>query len=718
MPDLSIPEIGEDLPNKNPFIKPDGLPEFKNITVENCMAKIGRQSTECERVVKEVESYIGELSARPPLSEFLARVIHPIEQVESELQATWALAKTLYFSNIEAMPMKSYVVMHQRAHRAEMAKFNSQQIFDAVKELRDHYAEQNELSTEQERLFDKFLLEGTLNGIALHADKKEELAYNRIQLSQEKITFESKVNVANDQFSHTITDYGEVRTFPDHVLRAMAVDRNNHLNGPWKVTLRPSIYQSYLEHCPDSTQRWNIWQANTRKASRATIAELDNSVHLEKIRDWRMRQAKLLGYSTYAEMLLGTKMIDSVKRVKQFLQELLDHALPAQKNELKTLNDFASHNGFGGRTLEEHDVPYWRRRYDAEVNKYDESQVQDYFSLPKVIDGMFALSEKLFNIRIVERRGDVSRWHQSVRLFDVYNASGAELQTDASRLISSFFLDAYEPSTDRLHPQSNEPSGWCTTIRSKVASTNAKPLVSLIYNFTSIMNGQSDTLTLSEVQILFEKFGRALNELLTETNYRELSGTKGMEWDVVDVNANLFRNLLYRSDVLRSISEHATTKEPLTDELIKSIQQQRNSIAGYLLSDQLYISAVDLELHTGEEFWRDVVRRLWPKYHVISLDKRDSRICSMLDIVTRPYAGAHYSHLWAEIIAADVNKAIGEKNTAEHLEGVGQRYRDLFLAPGSSVRALDVFRNFRGRDPSPLALVDQLGIIQKSQGDS
>lgn len=708
-----IPEIGEELPTKNPFINQNGLPEFKNITVENCMAKIGRQSTECERIVKDIEGYIGELKKPPTLLEFIEKIINPIELAESELQATWALAKTLYFSNTEAMPVKSYVVMHQRAHRAELAKFNSLRIFNLMKEMRS----KENLTPEQKRLIDKFILEAKLNGIALHPDKQEELGYNRIQLSQEKITFESKVNVAIDQFSHTITDYSEVKTFPIQLLRAMANDPKNHLNGPWKVTLQPYIYQSFLQHCPDATQRWNIWQANTRKASRATIAELDNSVHLEKIRDWRIRQAKLLGYKTYAEMLLETKMVNSIEQVKSFIQELLAHALPSQRNELKTLNEFAVQNGFGNRLLEEHDVPYWKRRYDVTVNNYDENQIQDYFPLAKVIDGMFALSEKLFNIKIIERNENVSRWHESVRLFDVYDENDKTLKTNSNRLIASFFLDAYEPNVDRTHPQSHQPNGWCTTIRSRISSLNSIPLIAIIYNFSSIMHGPSNTITLNEVQILFEKFGRALNELLTEANYRELSGTKGMEWDAVDITSKLFKNLLYRSDVLRSISEHKTTKQSLTDELIVSIQNQRNSFAGYFLSNQLYISSVDLELHTGEEFWRDIVRRLWPKYNVISLDKRDSRICSMIDIITGPYAGAYYSHLWSQMIAADINNAFSEKNTAEHLEEIGKRYRETFLASGGSLHASHVFRNFRGRDPSSMALIEQLQIYHGNKND-
>lgn len=661
-----------------------------------------------------METYLDSLKTAdttPSLSEFLQKVIHPLEEADAQLQTTWSLANTLYHSNTELMPAKGYVSMHQRANRADFAKFSSRKIYKGIKEMRTVYAERNELTKEQERLFDRFLLEGKLNGGELNAKDYDDLVYLMNKLNDEKLTFESKIHVAVDQFKHTISDYSEVRSFPPSLLQAMSLDPKNHLNGPWVVTLRPHIYASYLEHCPQPSQRWNVWQANVRKASTSGgIRELDNSVHIELIRDRRHRIAKLLGYEHFAQMSMESKMIGSVQQVHDFIKELLSFALPAQQTELKQLNEFATKNGFNGMLLEEHDIPYWKRKYNVAVCQYDENLIQDYFPLDKVLTGMFALAEKLFAIRIVERTtGTVSRWHSNVKLYDVFDSK------DDSKPLASFYLDACAPDSERSHPQSGISNGWAVPIRDKCSATNATPLISLIYNFTAPICGKPCTLSLNEIRILFEKFGYSLQNLLTETNYRELAGHRGVEWDAVGVSSNVFTNLLYRSDVMKSISEHVATKEPLSDELIQSIQRQRLTLAGYELSNHLYMSALDLDLHSRTDFWRDIVRRLWPQYHVMPMDKLDSRLCSTKEIVSGAWAAGYFSNIWSQMIAVDVINAFDEYNPSnpaktyeDHVRDVGQRYRQTFLASGGAVHPSQVFRSFRGRDPCPKALADYL----------
>lgn len=708
------------MPDKNPFFNAEGLPEFKNITADICLSRIGRQASDVEQVVSKVEAYLDTLKTRetkPVLSEFLENVIHPLEEVDAQLHATWSLANTLYHSNTELMPAKGYVSMHQRAQRADSAKFNSRKIYQGIKEMRAIYAERGELTNEEERLFDRFLLEGKLNGGELDAKNYEDLMYQVTKLNSEKLTFESKLHVAYEQFKHKIVDYSAVRSFPPKLLQGMSVDTKNHLNGPWVVTLRPHIYEGFLEHCPVSSERWNVWQANMRKASSsASIRELDNSVHIEVIRDQRNRQAKLLGFANYAQMSMETKMVGSVERAQEFIAELLKYARPAQQTELRKLTEFATKNGFNGMLLEEHDIPYWKRKYNVSVCQYDENLIQDYFPLPNVLTGMFGLAEKLFAIRIIEHSSEnVSRWHDNVKLYDVFDAK------HLSTPIASFYLDACAPDSERSHPHTGASNGWSVTIRDKCASTNATPLVSLIYNFTAPIYGKPCTLTLNEVRILFEKFGYSLQNLLTETKYRELAGHRGVEWDAVGVSSNVFTNLLYRSDVLKSISEHVSTKESLSDELIQTIQRQRLTLAGYNLSNQLYMSALDLELHSRPEFWRDIVRRLWPQYHVMPMDKLDSRLCSTKEIVSGAWAAAYFSHVWAQMVAADVTSAFDEcsssensKNPENHMRDVGQRYRQTFLASGGAVHPSQVFRNFRGRDPCAKALVNYLQLQPKT----
>lgn len=672
-----------------------------------------------EHTVKEVENYANTVlnaEQKPSLSDFIENVFVALEQTDTQLQTTWALAKTLYLSNISLMPVKSYVVMHQRARRAESAKFESLPIYNAVCQMKTIYKKGNELTDEQERLFDKYILEGKLNGVTLDANDRSDLQYNLSKLSEEKIIYESKVNVALDQFSHIINEYSSVRSFPSKLLQAMSIDPKNHLNGPWKITLKPYIYNGFMENCPDGLERWNVCQANSRKASRFQTRELDNSIHIERIRDFRKRQANLLGYQNYAQMSMETKMIGSLENAQKFINDLLIYAYPKQEADLKKLTDFAFKNGFGGMALEEHDIPYWKRKYNISVHQFDEYLIQDYFPLTKVLDGMFAITEKLFNIKIVERSDNVTRWHDNVQFYDIFDTSKNGLTTGSGQPIAKFFLDVCPPDGDNTRNNGSMPNGWTVTIRDKCSFNNSTPLLSIIFNFSAPLYGKPCTLSLQEVKILFAKFGYALPDLLSETNYRELAGNRNVEWDAVEVTSNLFTNLLYRTDILKSISEHVATKEPLSDQLIKSIQNERLTMISYHLCNELYISALDLELYSKTDFWLDIVRKLWPQYNTFKLDKRESKLCSMVEIISQNWFGAYFSHLWSQLIAADIYNAFDEaskgKNPNEQLLEVGQRYRQSYLALGGACHQSKVFRDFRGRDPSSQALINQLELKQ------
>lgn len=643
------------------------------------------------------------------LNEFFENVLNPVELVETQLETTWGLAKTLYLSNTSLMPAKTYVVMHQRAYRAQTAKYHSPEIYKAAWELKTKCLANNELTPEQQRLLNKFILEGKLNGLLLSKKDKDALSYNLIKLSEEKITYQSKVNVAIDTFSHTITDYTNVRLFPGELLQAMSKDPKNHLLGPWTVSLKPHIYNAFMEHCPDRMLRWNLWQANTRKASKLTHRELDNGMPILKIRDYRQEVANLLGYNNYLEMSMETKMVGTLPKAQEFINGLLTVARPAQELELKRLSDFAFKSGFSSRYLEEHDIPYWKRKYALAVCRYDKNLIQEYFPLTKVLSGIFDLCERLFNIKVVERIDNASSWSKSVSFYEIFDLNKSSLETSSSKPIAGVYLDLYS--------QSHEHSGGFTVaIRDKCALTNSTPLASIILNLASPLYGKPSLLSLNEASALFSKFGHTLRVLLTESNYSELSGHKNIEWDAVEVCEDFFTNLFYDSDVLKSLSEHVLTKESLSDDLIQTIQAERLNMAGYNLCNELFISALDLELYRNDDFYLDIVRRLWPQYYVFKLDKYDARVCSMVDIFAGDWSAGYYSHLWAEMMAADIYNAFSETKKAnsptEALKEVGQRFRKTFLALGGTCHSSEVFRSFRGRDPSPEALTTLLGLQQ------
>uniref|UniRef100_U5EY96 Putative oligopeptidase n=1 Tax=Corethrella appendiculata TaxID=1370023 RepID=U5EY96_9DIPT len=702
-----VPEIGEDSKTKNPLLRDDNLPEFNNITIERCVAAIHQQTNDIEKSVKSLEKSLPQPEETTDDQVASKRnifqdILIPLEQISAPLETTWGLAKVLYLGNSSLMPTKSYMTIHERARRARFSKFNSATIYSVLKNVDNNV----EFTEEEIRVRNKYLLEAKLNGMELDESSKHQLNDILDKLGKERAKFHNKADLAVKQFSHVIKNPEIMQEFPPTLRQALAIDKSQSVKGPWKITLQPYLAKKFLEYCPDRTLRWNIWQADTRKCSGYNDKSLDNSVHLEEIRSFRNRQAKLLGYDNFAKMSMETKMAGSVENVKKFLENLLKFAKSAQENELQALEAFANENGFKGK-LESHDVPYWRRRHSDSLCKIDDESIREYFPLPNVLGGLFTLAEKLFDVKIKERTG-VDTWHEDVKYYDVFDGNIDSQKTP----IAGFYTDLYSREDEK---NAIENTGWMVGIRNRSVFTEANPLAALICNFEAPLYGKPSLLSIDDVKLLFHKFGHALQHLLTQTRYSEVAGLSNIEWDVVEVSGHVMSHLLYNPDTIKLISSHYSTRDPLPEQYFNAIKLHRQHMAGYDLCRELYYSELDLELHTKKDFWLDVVKNLWPQYQLLAYDKKDSHPCSFRPIFSGEWAAAYYSHIWSRVLAADIYSAFYEAHqNNQDITAVGRRYRDTFLALGGSCHPSEIFRRFRGRDPSPKALLTALGLYKKN----
>lgn len=714
-----MPEIGDDDPKWAPFVRDDdGLPDFKNISVEKCMRRIGGQSKLLEeQVVRAEELLKASADAGKPLAaaEFFENVLRPIEEADKELSITWGLSKTLYHANDVPFATKHYFSLHQRARRATMSRFYSRPIYESVKQLlQSHDTDAAQLSREQKRVLDVYALKSKVCGLNLTAEFEQgELQYRSQQLVQEQVTYESKVYVAIDHFFHTITDYGVVQAFPPEMLQSIATDSKNPLSGPWKVQLKAYMVDNFLAHCPDRDLRWNVWKSNTQKASRQVRTELDNGIHVETIRDHRNRIRELLGYKDHVQLKRETFHLEHTMEPEALLAQLKTHAKPKQKQEMGALTDFAKQSGFASPLFEEYDVAYWCRKYNVAVNKYDQHLIQEYFPVGKVFTGLFGLAERLFGVRIVERPvKKLDRWHSLVKYFDVFDTSADNASADP---IGGFFLDAFSASQETVRYE--RPHGVVVPIREHSKPLASQPLLSWIFNYSLPLHGKAHTLTLNEVETVFATFGNLLQKLLNESNHRELAGFVNVEYANDVVCSHVFADLLYNDEVLRQISEHISTREPLNDDHIRAIQAQRHTLVGHNLCTELYKSSLDLELHTTQNFWLDCQRKNYGKYLPFEMDKRDARLCSMFDVMIGNWTGCYHGLLYSRLLAADIHKdfeqAIQSNETAR-LSEVGRQFRRSFLSLGSNASPLDTFRRYAGRDPKLDAFTKQLGLKQSS----
>ncbi|XP_034831381.1 uncharacterized protein [Maniola hyperantus] len=687
-----IPEIGEDA-DTSTLLSENGLPEFNAFTIEKCIATISKQSLEYENGVRQIEQ-----SCMNCKNAFV-EIFQPLETLDSQLELTWGMAKTLYLGNSSLMPTKSYIQIHERAHKARSSKFNSVPIYNAVVDEKNRL---KKLTDEEQRLLDKYILEGKLNGLDIKGAKHDRLSNILNNLQKERNIVREKVSVATKMFSSIINNDLVAKEFPESLAKAMSVN-NEAEKGPWKLTLQPHIYEPFMQYCPDRNLRWNAWQAHVQRCSGYLNKDLETSTNIEKLRSYRSEQAKILGYDSFVDMSMETKMAGSLENFINVLDNLLTTARPMQDVELDTLQSYASERGFDSK-LEHWDIPYWQRKQKWSLYNFDENKIREYFPLPKVINSLFNLCSNLFRIQIVER-SDTHTWHKDVKYYDVYDET-------CNKPIAGFYLDPYAREDEKIRVY--DDAGWHVSIRQKNFVASTQPLSALIFNFQPPIEGKQSLLTFKEVSALFQRFGHALRHLLTTANYSEVAGLSNVEWDAAEVCGQVMTHWLYDQHTIQSISGHYKTDEPLPEEIVTNLQNIRRHMSGYELCKEMYLARLDLELYSKQTFWRDLVMELWPKYNALPFDKYDSHLLSFTKIFSEEWGAAYYCHLWSKMIAADIYSAFDEaRERNQDILTISKRYRDTFLATGGSCHPSEVFRRFRGRDPSPHALLNNLGLTNK-----
>ncbi|XP_055385985.1 uncharacterized protein LOC129614989 [Condylostylus longicornis] len=690
-----VPEIGEDDNFSQTLIDEKGLLRFNGLTIENCLAAVSKQAKDVEMTVKSIETKIT-LAENDEKIDLKEEIFKKLDEKIGPLETTWGIAKAIYLGNSTLMPTKSYMSVHERARSARAAKFSNDVIF---KEIKSQYEILKIDDSEYKRLIQKFLLEGKLNGLDLQESDRIQLEDISLKLGQERASYKNKVNSVVSGFSHLIKDYSLVRDFPPNVLEAIAVDHNKPTNGPWKISLQPYIVKQFLKYCPDRIQRWNIWQADIRKCSQLAEKNFETSTHLEKIRGLRKRQAEVLGYKTFADMSMQTKMIKTVDNAKDLFAKLLNYAGPLQQAEVQTLQDFANNSGFE-RKLEPYDIFYWQRKFLKSNFNLDENNVSEYFTPPSVFAGMFEIAEIAFNIKILEKEVEV--WHPGVKFYEVF-----DLNRTVSDPVGGFYLDCY--SKERNH---NRNFGWMVGIRNRNVQLGQNPLAALIFNFSSPVYNKPHLLTMEDLEMIFRNFGSLLQHILTRANYVDLAGLSNIEWDASQICGHVLCNFLNDDKILKKLSSHYANEEQIPDDIAKNIKLFKTSMSAYELCKELYLCDLDLELHSKTEFWLDIVKKLWPVYHIMPLEKIDAHPCSMSNIFSGDWGAAYFSNLHSRLIAADIYDAFEEKSKGGD---AGVRFKETFLSLGGSIKTEEIFRRFRGRDPTSEALLRSLNLLGASQ---
>ncbi len=715
MPEISITS------NDNPLLLTEGLPRYDLIRPEHIVPAVRQILSDAERQLTELETSLTTID-RPSWDDLFV----PLERIDRPFDYAWKPVSHLFGVLNSAELRTAYETVLPEVVRFGLRASQSRPIYEAVKRLKEQSG--STLNSAQQRIVDQRLLSARLSGINLEGEKLDRFNAIVEELSQLSTEFSNHVLDATKAFEQILTLPEEVAGLPPSLLQ-LAAQSFNQANakkaddgssditksetntqaatpdaGPWRITLDGPIVTPFLQHCRRRDLRETIYRAFI---SRAASGQWDNSENISRILKLRREKAELLGFKTFAEVSLAEKMAPGVSAVEEMFETLLTASRsPAEKD----LGDLAPIAAAGGQMepLMHWDIGFWAERLREQRYDYTDEQMRPYFPLPKVLDGLFALLQKLFGISIRAADGEASVWHPDVRFFRVFDSD----KNDAP--IAAFYLDPYS------RPENKRGGAWMDTClpRRLVDGRVELPVAHLVCNSTPPIGETPSLMTFREVETLFHEFGHGLQHMLTTINEADAAGISGVEWDAVELPSQFMENWCYHRPTILKLSGHYQTGEPLPDDLFAKLTAARNFRAASMMLRQLHFGMIDMYLHhhfdpTSNESLFDVQRRIAERTSVLPPLPEDRMLCSFQHIFSGGYAAGYYSYKWAEVLSADAFSAFEEAGLDNELavSATGRRFRDTVLALGGSQHPMEIFRSFRGRDPDPLSLLKQCGLV-------
>jgi oligopeptidase A len=668
----------------NPLLQQESLPQFMCIRPEHVEPAV-------RQVLNANRARIGELAsiATPTF----ASVVEPLEELHHRTSRTWSPVSHLNaVLNSEALRAGYNACLPLlSAYQTDLAQ--SEPLYRAYRAIAER--EGPGLGPVQRQLIEHAVRDFRLAGVGLPPERKERFKTAMLELAQLQARFEEHVLDATNAWTHPVTERDELRGL-NEMLIEQARGRALEQQAPgWILRLDQPTYVAVVTDAESPDLRRAFYEAWTTRASdRGPMAgRWDNSTVMEDILRRRHEVARLLDCPNYAQYALATRMAHSVDEVLRFLHELAAAARGAAQAE------FAELEAFAGRKLAAWDVGFYAERLQRERFHVSQEELRPYFPLPRVLNGLFEVAERLFGVRIRERTG-APVWHADVRFFEISSARGEP--------IGSFYLDAYARSNKRSGAWMDECVG-----RKRLSSGTALPVAYLVCNFLPPGAERPALLTHDDVVTLFHEFGHGLHHLLTRVDYPSLAGINGVAWDAVELPSQFLENYAWHPQVLERISGHYGTGAPLPSDQQRRLIATRSFHAGLSMMRQLEFALFDFRIHTEYSPERggrilETLREVRSEVAVVPVPEWNRFPHSFGHIFAGGYAAGYYSYKWAEVLAADAFAAFEERGVFD--DATAQRFLDAILSRGGSRDALEAFVEFRGRRPDVRALLRQHGI--------
>ena len=677
----------------NPLLNYSGLPPFSSVKPECIKEAVVSAIEKCKKTIIDVSE---KFKAEPTWD----NVVAPVEESDDLLSKVWSVVSHLNSVNntpdLRAVHDECLPILSEFSTWAGQYK----PYFEVLKKIESSDAF-SLLSKPQQKAIKNSIRDFKLSGIDLNEADQKTYAQIESKLSELTSRFSNNVLDATHGYTLHVTELEKLKGLPEGALKLAKNEAENRKLDGYVFTLEMPSYLPFLTYCENRELRHEIYVAyNTRSSEIGPNAgKWDNAPIMEEILKLRHELAKLLGFKSYAHLSLATKMADAPETVVEFLKDLAHKSHKQGLKEVEDLRQYAKSQGLD--ELQPWDMAFYSEKLRQEKYSYSEEELRPYFPENVVIKGMFECAHRLYGISLKERLG-VDVWNDAVKCFDVY-------EDKFGSRIGSLFMDLY------ARPGKNG-GAWmdeCLTRRYRADGALQLPVAYLICNFTRPVNGKYSELTHDEVVTMFHEFGHTLNQLLTKIDISDVSGINGVPWDAVELPSQFNENFAWQEEVLKFLSSHVKTHEPLPKEKLDAVLKAKNFESAMAMLRQIEFALFDFRIHLeydpslgGRIF--EILNEVKKEVAVVP-NFKDSRFPNnFTHIFSGGYAAGYYSYKWAEVLAADAFSLFEEKGIFN--KSVGKSFEELILACGGASDPMKNFEDFRGRKPSVDALLKQRGI--------
>ncbi|OOF79974.1 oligopeptidase A [Rodentibacter caecimuris] len=675
----------------NPLLNIQGLPPFSQIKPEHIQPAVEKLIQDCRDTIEQVlnqpqftwENFILPLTE---VSDRLGRAWSPVSHLNSvknspDLRAAYQACLPLLSE------YSTWVGQHKGLYNAYLALKNSPEFAT--------------YSVAQKKAIENSLRDFDLSGIALSEEKQKRYGEISARLSELSSQFSNNVLDATMGWEKVIEDETELKGLPESALQAAKQSAQSKGLQGYRFTLEIPSYLPIMTYCENQAIREEMYRAYATRASEQgpNAGKWDNSKIMEEILTLRVELAKLLGFNTYTELSLATKMAENPQQVLDFLDNLAKRAKPQGEKELAELQAYCEKE-FGVTELEPWDITFYSEKQKQHLYAINDEELRPYFPEDRVISGLFELIKRIFNIRAVERF-EVDTWHKDVRFFDLID--------EKDQLRGSFYLDLYARENKRGGAWMDD----CMGRKRKSDGSVQTPVAYLTCNFNAPIGDKPALFTHDEVTTLFHEFGHGIHHMLTQIDVSDVAGINGVPWDAVELPSQFMENWCWEEEALAFISGHYETGEPLPKEKLVQLLKAKNFQAAMFVLRQLEFGIFDFRLHHTFDPEKmnqilDTLKAVKSQVAVIQGVDWARTPHSFSHIFAGGYAAGYYSYLWAEVLSADAFSRFEEEGIFNPI--TGKSFLDEILTRGGSEEPMELFKRFRGREPQLDALLRHKGI--------